>query len=158
MARPKCIVNALCSFWKTADAFSFAHGRKALRTASEPLVDIGLMTYVPDQNVLRRAKDRMQSDAQFGDAQTALQMCFLPNGSILPVRSQLKSKVLQLLRTHSAELIEGWRRERLGGHGSKIGEGQPVERANTLFVLHLTSDKRNGSALRLLGTASLQGQ
>ena len=63
MARPKSIVKAFSSFWKTADASLFPHGSKAFAAACEPFVNIGLMAYIPDQNILWRMKDRVQSDA-----------------------------------------------------------------------------------------------
>ncbi len=65
----KTVVITLFAFRKTADTIELSQGMKIVISTGQKLMSIRLMTNIPDNLVLGRIEDPMQSDREFNNAQ-----------------------------------------------------------------------------------------
>jgi hypothetical protein len=74
MARAEGIVFALVALAETGKTSGLADRAHATTTTGQDLVGIGLMTYVPDQPVVRRIEDMMQRNSELDYAKACAEM------------------------------------------------------------------------------------
>src|SRR2546430_7905606 len=74
MANPKCIVLAFCSFRETGNAFVKTVGMKNVPSSRKDFMAIRLMTNIPNQLIVGRIKNIMQSYGKLYHAKACAKM------------------------------------------------------------------------------------
>ena len=74
MSHSKSIILALRGFWETAYSLVFPVCMKSFSTTGKDLVDVSLMSDIPDNPVFGSIEDIMQGNGEFDHSKTGSEM------------------------------------------------------------------------------------
>src|SRR5688500_1688656 len=111
MAGDESIVLAFPRIYKPTKSFKLTQRVKPVAPACEHLMDVGLMSYIPENLVLRTIESMMQCQGDFDDAQIGRQVPAGLRDAFNYLLANLAGHRLQLRRSHT--LYFGRRQVRL---------------------------------------------
>src|SRR5579859_1123732 len=104
MAGPKDIVDALIAPQVAGKPPELANSMETLAPASQQFMDIGLMPNIPDQQIIGRIKNSVQSYRQFDDAQVRGQVAALDRNLFDDFTANFLAQLPHLLRLQTTQL------------------------------------------------------
>ena len=104
MCCAKRVVFALAAFGKSRQASASAQGADAVTASGEDLMRIALMADIPDQPVVRRVENIMDSGSQLDNAKSSAQMAAGDGNCRNGFGTQLVGKLAKLRRCKIAKV------------------------------------------------------
>ena len=104
MAGAEHVVRGLIPAQERSEAVPGADGREAIVPTGQDLVDVGLVTGVPDHLVARRVVGVVKRDAELGDPECRPEMASLLRDHIDMALAHLGDELMQLLTGQGAQV------------------------------------------------------
>ena len=103
MPHTKGVKGALRALREPRQAFILAHAVHAVSAAGQYFMRIGLVSYIPDNSIVRRVKDVVQSNREFDHAEASAEVPACPGYCVEEVVPQLLCQPHQLIRLETGQ-------------------------------------------------------